>query len=69
MSDKNNNSFMPKGLRFWFGLFMVFVYVGVGYLFIKNFFLLENQTIATIVGIILIIYGLWRGFRMYKGMN
>ncbi len=60
---------MPKSIRFWFGIFMVFVYVGMGYLFIKDFFMIDNQYITIPVGTILIIYGFWRGFRLYKGLN
>ena len=68
-NNKQNNSSMNKKLRIGFGLFMIIVYVGMGYLFIKDFFMINNQFISIPVGIVLIIYGLWRGFRMYKGIN
>ena len=68
-NNNQNKSSMNKGLRIGFGLFMVIVYVGMGYLFIKDFFGIYNQYISIPVGIVLIIYGIWRGFRMYKGIN
>ena len=68
-NNNQNKSSMNKGLRIGFGLFMVIVYVGMGYLFLKDFFGINNQYISTPVGIVLIIYGIWRGFRMYKGIN
>lgn len=65
----NNNPQLPKGVRLWFGIFMVLIYLGVGLMFILDIFKISNTSISTAVGIILAIYGIWRGYRLYKGWN
>ncbi|MCM1290444.1 MAG: hypothetical protein NC201_05525 [Prevotella sp.] len=55
--------------RFIFGIFMVIVYVAVGLLFIFDIFNIDNNTISYCVGGLLIVYGLWRGYRLYKGIE
>ncbi|MBD5299430.1 MAG: hypothetical protein HDS22_05615 [Bacteroides sp.] len=65
-NDYNN---MPKGGRLIFGIFMVIVYVAVGMLFIFDVFNIDNVAISAVVGGILCVYGVWRGYRLYKGMN
>lgn len=52
-----------------FGIIMVLVYLAVGILFLCNFFNFGVEWINITVGIILIVYGVWRGFRLYKGWN
>ncbi|ROT07312.1 hypothetical protein EEL33_07105 [Muribaculaceae bacterium Isolate-037 (Harlan)] len=59
---------MPKGGRLVFGIFMVIVYVAVGLLFIFDVFNIDNNVISFIVGIVLCVYGVWRGYRLYRGM-
>lgn len=67
--NEKNNGQMPKGGRLVFGIFMVIVYLAMGLLFIFDVLMIGNTTITTIVGAVLIIYGIWRGYRLYKGMN
>lgn len=67
--NENNYNGMPKGGRLIFGIFMVLVYVGVGLLFIFDVFQIDNTAISATVGGILCAYGVWRGYRLYKGMN
>ncbi|MBD5201217.1 MAG: hypothetical protein HDS85_04120 [Bacteroidales bacterium] len=55
--------------RLLFGIFMVLVYVGVGLLFIFDIFNIDNTAISATVGGILIVYGIWRGYRLYRGWN
>jgi len=69
MNDNNYNGNMPKGGRLVFGIFMVIVYVAVGLLFFFDMFKIENKPISIICGILLCAYGLWRGYRLYKGTN
>lgn len=69
MEKDNNYSNIPKGGRLIFGIFMVIVYVAVGLLFILDKFNINNPTVSTVVGGLLCVYGLWRGYRLYKGMN
>ncbi len=69
MNDVNNPNNMPKGARLGFGIFMILIYLGVGILFVLDIFNIDNQAISLTVGIILMIYGVWRGIRLYKGWN
>lgn len=69
MSRKGNYAYLPKGVRIVFGIMMVLIYLGVGTLFLSDVFQLLNQTVSITVGIILIVYGFWRGYRLYKGEN
>ncbi len=64
----------PAPLRIAFGIFMVLVYVGMGILCLINFFGAPADSAAWtiaryVVGIVLIIYGIWRGYRMYAGID
>ena len=65
----NYSNQQPKGMRLAFGIFMILVYLAVGILFILNIFNIDNNTISIIVGALLCVYGVWRGYRLYKGMN
>jgi cytochrome c biogenesis protein CcdA len=56
-----------KLLGLAFGIFMVCIYVGMGILLMLNFFGWYNDWAWTrwIVGVVLIIYGFFRGYRQY----
>lgn len=69
MNNNNYNGNMPKGGRLIFGIFMVIVYVAVGLLFIFDVFNIDNTAISVTVGAVLCVYGVWRGYRLYKGLN
>lgn len=69
MNNNNYNGNMPKGGRLVFGIFMVIVYVAVGLLFIFDVFNIDNTAISVTVGAVLCVYGVWRGYRLYKGLN
>lgn len=60
----------PRSMRLIFGIFMILVYLGVGLLFIlyPNT-IIYNSTISYIMGGILCAYGVYRGYRLYKGIN
>lgn len=68
MENDNNNN-LPKGGRIIFGIFMILVYLAVGLLFIFDVFNIDNIAISASVGGVLCAYGVWRGYRMWKGMN
>lgn len=57
----------PKGARLVFGILMIFVYLGVGLLFIFDIFNIGNYTISCVVGGLLCAYGIWRAIRLFKG--
>ena len=65
----NGGPMVPRGMRLIFGIFMILVYLGVGLLFIFNVFKIDNTAISSIVGGLLIAYGIWRGIRLYIGNN
>ncbi len=67
MANSYNDPQAPRGMRILFGVFMVVVYLIVGVLFILDIFNIDNQTISIIVGSVLIVYGIWRGYRLYVG--
>ena len=66
--DDNMNN-LPKGGRLIFGIFMILVYVGVGLLFIFDVFNIDNVAVSASVGGVLCAYGVWRGYRLYRGSN
>lgn len=67
MENDNNN--LPKGGRIIFGIFMILVYVAVGLLFIFDVFNIDNVAVSASVGGVLCAYGVWRGYRLWKGTN
>lgn len=69
MNGQKNYNKAPKSARVVFGIFMVLIYLGVGLLFIFNVFSIWKPVIGYIVGGILCAYGVWRGYRLYKGYN
>lgn len=68
MENDNMNN-LPKGGRLIFGIFMILVYVGVGLLFIFDVFKIDNTAISASVGGVLCAYGVWRGYRLWRGSN
>jgi cytochrome c biogenesis protein CcdA len=71
MDNERNENKAAKAMRFWFGIFMVLFYVGIGILLIiaNKTFVMFTSTTTIIVGVILTIYGIWRGYRLYKGID
>lgn len=66
--DDNNRPVAPKGARLAFGIIMILVYVGVGLLFIFNVFDIVSSTVSYIIGGILCLYGIFRAYRLYRGV-
>ena len=60
-----------KIMRAVFGIIMIVIYVGMGVLLLINFFNWGGDWAWTryVVGIVLIIYGLWRAYRQVKGID
>lgn len=67
-SGKGGNG-TPRGARFVFGVFMILFYICVGLLFIFDVFSIDNDAISCSVGGILCAYGVWRGYRLFRGTN
>ena len=68
MENDNMNN-LPKGGRMIFGIFMILVYLAVGLLFIFDVFNIDNVAVSASVGGVLCAYGVWRGYRLWKGSN
>ena len=60
-----------KLIRAIFGAFMIILYVGMGILLLINAFNWSSDWAwcRYIVGVVLVIYGIFRGYRQYKGMD
>lgn len=59
-------------MRVVFGIIMIIVYIGMGVLFFCNFFDWDTQPWATlrwVFGGILVLYGVWRAYRQFKGID
>ena len=65
----NNGPQMPKGARLAFGILMIFIYLGVGLLFIFNVFSIDSLALSCVIGGLLIAYGVFRAYRLFKGYN
>lgn len=71
--NRENNSVSKTNtiMRGIFGLIMIIVYVGMGVLLLINFFGWGGDWAWTryVVGIVLILYGIWRAYRQVKGID
>ncbi|MBD5228496.1 MAG: hypothetical protein HDS69_00385 [Bacteroidales bacterium] len=74
MNDKNYGSqktAMPLSLRIVFGIFMVLVFGFVGLMLLFNWFNVIYDPswnwLRWVGGPIFILYGIFRGYRLYKG--
>lgn len=67
MENKKNTT--PHLLRVLFGILMVVIYLGMGVLMLINFFQWENPAYYYPIGILFVLYGLYRGYRQYRGMD
>lgn len=69
---ENSDTGRPNAImRSIFGIIMIIIYVGMGVLLLINFFNWGGDWAWTryVVGIVLIIYGLWRAYRQVKGID
>lgn len=60
-----------RAVSIGFGIFMVIVYVGVGILFLINFFNWDESftVMRYILGVVLIIYGIYRCYRQFTNQG
>ena len=60
-----------KVMRAIFGIIMIIVYVGMGVLLLINFFGWNGDWAWTryVVGVVLVIYGIWGAYRQVKGID
>lgn len=72
MSNVTRRSGTPKAARNIFGIIMIIIYVGMGVLLLCNYFKwMDNgwEWLRWTGGILFIVYGLWRGYRQFKGID
>jgi len=67
-NETQNRSSIGKKSRVAFGAFMVIVYLTVGVLCILEIFSFDNHSISIALGVLLVAYGIWRAYRLAKGM-
>lgn len=66
--NRENETRTPAPMRLWFGIFMIIFYIGIGILLIianKTFAIFE-PVISIIIGAVFCVYGVWRGYRLWK---
>ena len=57
-----------RSIAIAFGIFMIIVYIGVGVLFLVDFFNISHW-VNIVLGVLFIIYGIFRGYRMFSGVD
>lgn len=68
--QENNCNGTPRGAYLMFGIFMVLVYIGVGICCLCSVFeVILPQGVATALGCLFIVYGIWRGYRLFRRMK
>ena len=70
MKPKSSKIF--RIIRIFFGVFMIFVYLGMAYLLYINFFKWYSEpwlTLRYVFAIIFAIYGIYRCYRQIKGID
>ena len=70
--DDGRKPMVPSTMRVIFGIIMIIVYVGMGVLLLINYFQWTSpvlQLLRWIVGIMFILYGIWRGIRQFWGLD
>ncbi len=67
----NNNMKTPQMMRNIFGIIMIIVYLGMGVLLFMNFFEFKGNwgVLRWIGGSMFIVYGIWRAYRQFKGID
>lgn len=55
-------------IRFSFGIIMIAIYLGMGYLMLMNYFNIKH-VISISLGVLFVVYGIFRGYRLAKGLD
>lgn len=72
MSTYRNSTGTPAVMRNVFGVIMILIYVGVGILFFIGFFDILFPTwtwVRWVGGCLFTLYGIWRAYRQFKGID
>ena len=70
-SDNKRRPGAPATMRAVFGIFMIIFYVGIGVLILLGIFNFYGdwEWLRWTAGIILVVYGIWRGIRQFTGRD
>lgn len=71
MGDRNENG-VPRTMRIIFGIIMIVIYLTMGVLCLVGFFPFFSgnfEWLRWVAGVILIIYGLYRAYRQFAGID
>lgn len=72
MSPRHNSTGTPKAMRNVFGIIMILIYLGVGILFLVGYFDILFPTwkwVRWAGAALFILYGIWRGYRQFAGVD
>lgn len=67
--EKKAKMSIPKLFRTIFGIMMIVIYVGMGYLVLNGDFSWMQEWLRWPGGVMLIAYGIWRAYRQIKGID
>lgn len=71
-TNEKNRVVVPSTMRVIFGIIMIVIYIGMGVLLFCNLFDWDTQpwsTLRWVFGGILVLYGIWRAIRQFKGID
>lgn len=69
MEDTTNKKSQGKSIKVMFGLFMIFIYVGMGILVLLGMFDWLPSWARYSLGTLFIVYGVWRCYRYVAGID
>lgn len=72
MSARQTPTGTPATMRNIFGIIMIIIYVGVGILFFCGYFDILFPTwkwVRWVGGGLFTVYGIWRAYRQFKGID
>jgi len=73
-TDEKRKSIIPQGALLAMAIFMILVYIGMGIMFFIDLFgwtkmVAPWPALNYACGVILVLYGIYRGYRLYKGIG
>ncbi len=71
-TEQDNKPSVASTMRVVFGIFMIIIYVGMGVLLLINFFDWGPgiwQWLRWGGGILFVVYGIWRAYRQFRGID
>ncbi len=71
MDNQKKTSSTPQVMRNVFGVIMIIVYIGMGVLLMLNYFDFTGSWawLRWVGGVLFIVYGFWRAYRQFKGID